>query len=175
MGYGLLLSPTPRKTPTEMLLPIRSTTALMCEVVFSGGGEKNKAIWYRDGQEVVFSGGGEKNKAIWYRDGQEVGKVSSDTNAIFMDRNYTTEQPVPEVGFLIMSNITKDDEGLYWCRHAATGLSGEVFALKVAYVDPVPAEGYIRVEPKYPLLGEQVHLWCPVPSAVPHPTVSWLL
>lgn len=48
-----MLSPTPRKTPSEMLLPIRSTTALMCEVVFSGGGgERNKAIWYRNGQEV---------------------------------------------------------------------------------------------------------------------------
>ncbi|CAJ0608241.1 unnamed protein product [Cylicocyclus nassatus] len=154
-GYGIVLSAVPRKTPTEMLLPIRSTTALMCEVVFSGIGEKNKAIWYRDGQEV--------------------GQVSSDTNAVFMDRNYTTEQPVPEVGFLIMSNISREDEGLYWCRHAATGLSGEVFALKVAYVEELPSEGYIRVEPKYPLLGEQVQLWCPIPSALPHPNVIWLL
>ncbi|KAL6733685.1 hypothetical protein Aduo_004312 [Ancylostoma duodenale] len=155
-GYGIMLSPTPRKTPSEMLLPIRSTTALMCEVVFSGGG-------------------GKRNRAIWYRDGQEVGRVTSDTNAIFDDRNYTAEQPVPEVGFLIMSNISKDDEGLYWCRHAETGLAGEVFSLKVAYVDPIPPERYIRVEPKNPLLGEQVSLWCPLPRAIPHPSVSWLL
>ncbi|KIH58871.1 hypothetical protein ANCDUO_10914 [Ancylostoma duodenale] len=99
----------------------------------------------------------------------------SDTNAIFDDRNYTAEQPVPEVGFLIMSNISKDDEGLYWCRHAETGLAGEVFSLKVAYVDPIPPERYIRVEPKNPLLGEQVALWCPLPRAVPHPSVTWLL
>uniref|UniRef100_A0A8L8JWM3 Ig-like domain-containing protein n=1 Tax=Heligmosomoides polygyrus TaxID=6339 RepID=A0A8L8JWM3_HELPZ len=151
---SILLSPTPRKPPSEMLLPIHSTTALMCEVVFAGG---------------------ETSRAIWYRNGEEVGTVSSDTNAIFEDRNYTAEQPVPEVGFLIMSNITKEDEGLYWCRHAESGVAGEVFSLKVAYVDEIPAEKYIEVTPHQPLFGDQVTLLCPMPRAVPQPTISWLL
>ncbi|XGW11990.1 hypothetical protein V3C99_013008 [Haemonchus contortus] len=153
-ALSILLSPTPRKPPSEMLLPIHSTTALMCEVVFSGD---------------------EKNKAIWYRNGEEVGVVTSNTNAIFDNRTYTAEQPVPEVGFLIMSNISKDDEGLYWCRHAASGVAGELFSLKVAYVDEIPPDRYIKVVPEHPLLGEQVMLVCPLPNAVPQPSINWLL
>ncbi|WKX94766.1 hypothetical protein Q1695_011772 [Nippostrongylus brasiliensis] len=145
---------TPRKQPNEMLLPIHSTTALMCEVVFAGVG---------------------KSMAVWYRNGEQIGTVTSDSNVIFGDRNYTAEQPVPEVGFLIMSNITKDDEGLYWCRHAETGVVGDVFSLKVAYVDAIPADKYIEVLPRFPILGEQVALMCPIPKAVPQPTINWLL
>ncbi|KAK6043818.1 immunoglobulin domain protein [Cooperia oncophora] len=102
--------------------------------------------------EVVFSGD-ETNKAIWYRDGEEVGIVSSNTNAIFENRSYTAEQPVPEVGFLIMSNITKGKAGL------GASLQEE--------------HGHVR--PEHPLLGEQVMLVCPLPRAVPQPTISWLL
>lgn len=154
-GFAILLSPTPRKQPSEMLLPIHSTTALMCEVVFSSDAKNNNAVWYRNGKEI--------------------GTVSRDTNAIFENRNYTAEQPVPEVGFLIMSNISKDDEGLYWCRHADTGTVGEVFSLTVAYVDEIPSDKHIKVEPSHPLLGEQLTLVCPLPNAVPQPTIEWLL
>ncbi|KJH46340.1 immunoglobulin domain protein [Dictyocaulus viviparus] len=102
-------------------------------------------------------------------------RLSSDKNVVFENRSYTAEQPVPEVGFLIMSNISKDDEGLYWCRHTETGIVGEVFSLTVAYVDKIPSDKHIKVEPPYPLIGEQVMLICPVPSAVPHPAINWLL
>ncbi|KAJ1369929.1 hypothetical protein KIN20_031542 [Parelaphostrongylus tenuis] len=148
------LSSVPRKQPSEMLLPIHSTTALMCEVVFSDSKNSN---------------------AIWYRNGKEIATVSRDTNAIFDNRKYAAEQPVPEVGFLIMSNISKGDEGLYWCRHAETGIAGELFSLTVAYVDEIPPDKQIKVEPPYPLLGEQVTLVCPLPNAVPKPTIDWLL
>ncbi|VDL75903.1 unnamed protein product [Nippostrongylus brasiliensis] len=220
--------------------------------------------------EVVFAGVG-KSMAVWYRNGEQIGTVTSDSNVIFENRNYTAEQPVPEVGFLIMSNITKDDEGLYWCRHAETGVVGDVFSLKVAYVDAIPADKYIEVlvgksgnceksgvmyeiecrackgkyigetgrvllarinehlavhigndfavmwkilsyetgissrkalkmfwicardpvmnyrkeslsirndprwVPRFPTLGEQVALMCPIPKAVPQPTINWLL
>ncbi|VDO11353.1 unnamed protein product [Haemonchus placei] len=74
-----------------------------------------------------------------------------------------------------MSNISKDDEGLYWCRHAVSGVAGELFSLKVAYVDEIPSDRYIKVVPEHPLLGEQVMLVCPLPNAVPQPSINWLL
>uniref|UniRef100_A0A1I7XUE3 Ig-like domain-containing protein n=1 Tax=Heterorhabditis bacteriophora TaxID=37862 RepID=A0A1I7XUE3_HETBA len=136
-----------------MLLPIHSTTALMCEPVFSG----------------------DRSTAIWYRDGKEIATVTSDTNAVFENRNYSTDQPVPEVGFLIVNNISKADEGLFWCRHSVSFAAGEVFSLRVAFVDPIPPEGYIQVTPPYPSLGQPVQFHCPIPEAVPSPSVIWRL
>uniref|UniRef100_A0A0K0D4S6 Ig-like domain-containing protein n=1 Tax=Angiostrongylus cantonensis TaxID=6313 RepID=A0A0K0D4S6_ANGCA len=117
-----------------MLLPIHSTTALMCEAVFSDA---------------------ENSKAIWYRNGKEVASVSR----IFIKQ---------------IHNVL-EDEGLYWCRHAETGIAGELFSLTVAYVDEIPSNKRIKVEPPQPQLGEQLMLVCPLPNAVPQPTIEWLL
>ncbi|GMS85775.1 hypothetical protein PENTCL1PPCAC_7950, partial [Pristionchus entomophagus] len=137
----------------EQFVPVGSTTALMCEPIFSG----------------------DSSFAIWYKDGEAIANVTSKSNALLPDRTYKPEQSVPEVGFLIVSDIRREDAGTYECRDGVTGAKGAASTLRVAYVEPLPLEGHISLAPRRVALGDPLRLRCAAPAADPAPTVTWQL
>ncbi|GMR38032.1 hypothetical protein PMAYCL1PPCAC_08227 [Pristionchus mayeri] len=137
----------------EQFVPEGSTTALMCEPIFSG----------------------ESSQATWYKDGVPVANVSSKSNALLPDRTYKPEQNVPEVGFLIVSDIRREDAGTYECRDASRNASGAASTLRVAFVEKLPMEDHITFSPRRIVLGESVRLRCSLPAADPAPAVNWQL
>lgn len=137
----------------EQFVPEGSTTALMCEPIFSG----------------------ESSFATWYKDGVVVANVSSKSNALLPGRSYKPEQSVPEVGFLIVSDIRREDAGTYVCRDGASNASGAASTLRVAFVEKLPLESHITLSPRRVSLGEPLRLLCSPPAADPMPTVSWQL
>ncbi|CAJ0932116.1 unnamed protein product, partial [Mesorhabditis belari] len=146
----------PTKTPSEMLLPIDSTTALMCEPLFVENTSK-----------IV--------KANWYKDGLLVATVTNSKNANYESRDAPKgENALPEVGFLVIRNITRSDEGLYWCQlEAKAEKIGEIFALTVAYVGTVAPESEIEFVPTRPKMGAPLVVVCPHVKALPKTSVSW--
>lgn len=144
---------TRSKQASEMLVPRYSTTALMCEPVFTGA----------------------SGTAKWLRNGVTVATVTSSSNAILHNRTYHSDQPVPDVGFLIITNISISDEGEYWCRRDDTAQEGDLVRIVVAYVDQFPFETKPMFHPSIPNLGQRVVANCPPTRAVPTPSVSWML
>ncbi|VDK60840.1 unnamed protein product [Anisakis simplex] len=137
----------------KSLICRHSTTALMCEPIFTGN----------------------SGTAKWYRDGIEVANVTSSSNAVLLNRSYHSEQPVPDVGFLIITNISMGDQGEYWCRRDDTGQISESVRLVIAYVDQFPSDSRPVFKPARPSLGERVIAHCPPTRAIPSPTVTWIL
>ncbi|VDD92389.1 unnamed protein product [Enterobius vermicularis] len=97
------------------------------------------------------------------------------SNAILHNRPYHSEQPLPDVGFLVITSINKEDEGKYWCRRDDTRQEGEITNIRVAYVDDFPAGTVPIFKPIKPIIGDRVEATCPKVSAVPEPSVVWLL
>ncbi|VDN07115.1 unnamed protein product [Thelazia callipaeda] len=135
-----------------MLIPRSSTTALMCEPLFAGT----------------------SSKAQWFHDGIFVSNVSRTSNAILHNRTYVFEQTVPNVGFLIITNITLDDEGDYWCR-ADNGEEGEISHIIIAYINSFPNYSKPIFYPPKAYLGQYLIATCPTTEAFPAPTLTWLL
>lgn len=135
-----------------MVVPLGATTALMCEPAL-------------------------QSPATWYRNGVKVATVAHDRNASFRNRTAPSEtaQNMPQVGFLTIFNATKDDQGEFWCRRDVDGFAGDVFYLRIAFVDPIPASEKVTIEPDVPRLGHPFVAHCPVPDAFPKPKVSWRL
>ncbi|EGT48351.1 hypothetical protein CAEBREN_04212 [Caenorhabditis brenneri] len=139
----------PKKAPTERLIPIGSTTALECEPYTSAN-------------------------ATWYRDKQVIAVVEGHKNAILNERTPRGgEERIPDIGFLVIYDVQKADEGIYYCKRANDSKWGEVFDLKVAYVDEVSYDEKIYVEPVIPILGRPLRLQCPIPKAYPPPKITW--
>ncbi|VBB25645.1 unnamed protein product [Acanthocheilonema viteae] len=130
-----------------------STTALMCEPVFTGT----------------------NSRAQWYHNGIVVANVSSISNAVLHDYTYYTEQAIPDVGFLIITNISVEDEGDYWCRRMDNKQEGEVARIVVAYVEPFPSNSRPTFHPTLAHFGQHVTAHCPRTKAVPPPTYAWFL
>ncbi|VDM29029.1 unnamed protein product, partial [Toxocara canis] len=97
------------------------------------------------------------------------------SNAVLHNRTYRSEQPVPDVGFLIITNISLDDEGEYWCRRDDTDQQGEVVKIVIAYVDQFARDSRPLFYPTRPSLGERVVAECPRTRAVPVPSITWIL
>uniref|UniRef100_A0A915Q0R9 Ig-like domain-containing protein n=1 Tax=Setaria digitata TaxID=48799 RepID=A0A915Q0R9_9BILA len=130
-----------------------STTALMCEPIFTSS----------------------SSQAQWYHDGIVVANVSSTSNAVLHDRKYYNEQTIPDVGFLIITNISLEDEGDYWCRRTDDKQEGEVARIVVAYVEQFPDNSQPTFHPAVVHFGERVTVHCPRTNAVPVPSYTWLL
>ncbi|CAB3403834.1 unnamed protein product [Caenorhabditis bovis] len=145
---------TPKKAPSERLVPLGSTTAFMCDVCITEP---------------------EKSASTWFKNAIPVANVSSHANAIYMDRNQSKgyEEKMPQVGFLTIFNVSKEDEGTYWCRRNHDMKFGEVYQLKIAYVDDISESSPIRLRPYTPYLGRPLIAECPMPNAFPPPKVSW--
>uniref|UniRef100_A0A914ZMB5 Ig-like domain-containing protein n=1 Tax=Parascaris univalens TaxID=6257 RepID=A0A914ZMB5_PARUN len=141
------------KMANEMLVPRYSTTALMCEPVFTGN----------------------SGSAKWFHDGVVVANVTSTSNAVLHNRIYRSEQPVPDVGFLIITNISLDDEGEYWCRRDENGQEGDAVKIVIAYVDQFPHDSRPLFYPSRPSIGERVVAECPHTRAIPSPSITWFL
>lgn len=71
--------------------------------------------------------------------------------------------------------IFSEDEGKYWCRRDDTRQEGEITNIRVAYVDDFPAGTVPIFKPIKPIIGDRVEATCPKVSAVPEPSVVWLL
>lgn len=69
--------------------------------------------------------------------------------------------------------FVSEDEGKYYCQRVNDTKWGEVFQLKVAFVDEIPDNQKVKVEPEIPILGKPLILNCPVPNAFPPPKVTW--
>ncbi|CAD6192208.1 unnamed protein product [Caenorhabditis auriculariae] len=141
----------PKKKPSEQLVPVGATTALMCEPAFVSD-----------------------SKATWFRDGSPVATVSNHSNAIYQNRSPTAPaaEKLPEVGFLTIFNVSKEDQGTYWCRRETDGQFGEVFNLQVAFLD-VPTDFHITLSSKHPKTGESFYAHCPIPEGFPTPRITW--
>ncbi|CAI4221495.1 unnamed protein product [Auanema sp. JU1783] len=138
---------------TDLLIPLYSTTVLSCSSVFQ---TVNKT-------------------AHWFKNGKQVATVGSEYNAVYMNRSGETEN-IPEVGFLILKNTQKDDQGLYHCESAdEPSITGKIFDLKVAFVDSLPPTGSIYYYPEKPIVGEEFYAHVFMPPAYPKPSVVWLL
>ncbi|KAI1727346.1 immunoglobulin domain-containing protein [Ditylenchus destructor] len=167
----------PSPAVNEMLVPINSTTALICEPIFNA-------------KE------GERSIATWMKNGQSIAKVSGHSNSMLRDGRISLETQskpsqqqgnIPEVGFLILTHITIEDEGDYWCSRDDTGQQGEKTRLKVAYLRPKHSQSNtlrISIESAnhgrassttQGLTGHDIRLDCPEIEAVPPPAVSWFL
>uniref|UniRef100_A0A914UL70 Ig-like domain-containing protein n=1 Tax=Plectus sambesii TaxID=2011161 RepID=A0A914UL70_9BILA len=141
----------PRHT-WEMIAPLGSTTTIMCEPAFN--------------EEV--------KQATWYRDGRVVGHIDAAQNIVLHNRTLTGVEAdtIPDVGFLIITNVSREDEGKYWCE--TSGEKGEITDLIVAYIEEfMPHDGPLFV-PKQPKLGQDAIVKCVFPSGYPSPSVSWL-
>lgn len=139
----------PKKAPTERLVPIGSTTALECEPYTS-------------------------SNVTWYRDKHVIATVEGHKNAILNERKPRGgEERIPEIGFLVIFDVQKEDEGNYYCQRENDSKWGEVFQLKIAYVDEISQNEKIKLEPNVPTLGRSLVLHCPIPKAYPPPKVTW--
>ncbi|VDK67358.1 unnamed protein product [Litomosoides sigmodontis] len=123
--------------------------------------------------EPVFTG--TSSQAQWYHDGTVVANVSSTSNAVLHDCTYYTEQAIPDVGFLIITNISLEDEGDYWCRRIDNREEGEVARIVVAYVEPFPRNSRPTFHPDPAHFGQHLTVHCPITKAVPPPTYTWFL
>ncbi|KAK6104121.1 Immunoglobulin I-set domain family protein [Brugia pahangi] len=141
------------KVVNEMLIPRYSTTALMCEPVFTGT----------------------NSQAQWYHNGIIVANVSSTSNAVLHDCTYNRDQSIPDVGFLIITNISVEDEGDYWCRRIDNREEGEIARIIVAFVEPFPSNSRPTFRPTLAHFGQHVTADCPKTKAVPPPTYTWFL
>ncbi|CAI2344645.1 unnamed protein product [Caenorhabditis sp. 36 PRJEB53466] len=138
----------PKKAASERLVPIGATTALECEPYTSAN-------------------------ATWYRDEHVIATVGGHRNAVLDGRKARGGERIPEIGFLVIYDVRREDEGRYYCRRENDTKWGEVFQLKVAFVDEIGEEERVRVEPSVPILGKPLLLVCPVPKAFPPPKVTW--
>ncbi|VDN53335.1 unnamed protein product [Dracunculus medinensis] len=136
-----------------MLVPRYSTTALICDPIFTG-----------------LAG-----RAQWFHNGIIVANVTSTSNAILYDRQYNGEKAIPDVGFLIITNISLDDQGNYWCRREDTGQESDIVQLDVAYIDEFPNDTHLTFHPSSPNLGEQLIANCPKTTGIPPLYATWTL
>uniref|UniRef100_A0A914HVA4 Ig-like domain-containing protein n=1 Tax=Globodera rostochiensis TaxID=31243 RepID=A0A914HVA4_GLORO len=165
-------SSTDRPRHNEMLVPINSTSALICEPVFN--------------QQGHFQNAGQGEKAKWIKDGREVARVNSHSNAILGSERVmpsTDDQPrrglepIPKIGFLVITNTLPQDEGEYWCERVRDGQRGESTRLRVAYLkpfDPGERPKLVRGDQNLLVEGQLVALECPKPDGVPSPVINWL-
>uniref|UniRef100_A0A914KN90 Ig-like domain-containing protein n=1 Tax=Meloidogyne incognita TaxID=6306 RepID=A0A914KN90_MELIC len=148
---------------SEMLVPLNSTTALLCELVFNQGRPNEEARWIFEGKEVA--------------------RVNGQSNAFLnMHLNNPSNasskaDPIPEIGFLIIQSTLREHEGDYWCERLSDGQLGERTRLRVAFLKQfAPGSGPVivgggssREE------GQLVVLDCPRTFGVPPPIINWKL
>ena len=96
-------------------------------------------------------------------------------NAVYENRTVTINNPMPSVGFLIISNIQARDEGDYWCIRKDTGQIGEISRIRVAFIAPINEDIELVATPSRPYEGEFVEIECENTDAFPTPAISWLL
>lgn len=142
------------KADNEMLIPRYSTTVLMCEPIFTATNN---------------------SQAQWYHNGLIVANVSSSSNAVLHNRTYNIGKTIPNVGFLIITNITVDDEGDYWCQRTDNKQEGKMVRITVAYLEQFPDDSRPKFDPMIPSLGQHVSVQCPSTKAVPPPSYTWFL
>jgi hypothetical protein len=152
-NFVVQTSAAPVTTKNEMLVPKHSTTVLLCDPLHNENEEKKAATWYKDGYAVA--------------------TVTSGKNAILHDRPYTAQEPLPEVGFLVVTDISELDEGNYWCQRDDTGQIGEMSHLTVAYITPLDSDQSLTVTPRSPLTGHYVTIDCPFAKGMPKPAMTW--
>uniref|UniRef100_A0A0N4ZUX4 Ig-like domain-containing protein n=1 Tax=Parastrongyloides trichosuri TaxID=131310 RepID=A0A0N4ZUX4_PARTI len=139
-----------------MLVSVGATTALMCDPLLINNNE-NKNL-----------------TALWYKNDEFVARVTSNTNVILNNKIVKSNHMIPEVGFLIISNISYDDEGFYYCKNIENDNIGETVHLVIAYIDQIPEDKEELLSyPSKPYLGDLVRLDCPSTDAYPDPSVKW--
>uniref|UniRef100_A0A0K0F6D6 Ig-like domain-containing protein n=1 Tax=Strongyloides venezuelensis TaxID=75913 RepID=A0A0K0F6D6_STRVS len=152
---GLFDSTLNERPTSEMLVSVGATTALMCDPLIIGNSN-------------------EKITAFWYKNDEVVATVTSNSNAILDNRNVRTSHMIPEVGFLIISNISYDDEGFYYCKSIDNSNIGETIHLVIAYIDQLPEnKKELSMYPSKPYVGSSVRIDCPSTDAYPDPSVKW--
>ncbi|CAI5443476.1 unnamed protein product [Caenorhabditis angaria] len=150
---------TPKKPPTDRLVPIGATTAFMCDPIFH-----------------------QITNATWFKNGVEIGVVDAQRNLILRKSvenleklGKMDEDPMPKIGFLVINNVTRDDEGIYYCQSHVASKFGEVYRLKIAYVHPIPDNRKVHLIPTKPILGRPISAHCPLPEAFPLPKITWTI
>ncbi|KAK0393806.1 hypothetical protein QR680_000415 [Steinernema hermaphroditum] len=146
--------PARERIANEMLVPRHSTTALMCEPIFAVDSD-------------------ERAVGLWYKDRKLVARVTRTQNAVLDNRTYHADQPVPDVGFLIITNASLNDEGVYHCEREDTRAKSEYYKIAVAYVDIFQPETKPVFYPTDIHLLDTVSIACPQTHAVPEPAISW--
>jgi hypothetical protein len=138
----------------------------------------------------VENGDNDDDEARWMRDGREVARVNGHRNALIganRGKNDVSEgiatipqgqDPIPEIGFLLIRHTQREDEGEYWCeRLGQDRQQGERTRLRVAYLEPFPKGTRPRVSlsppSDQPERGQLVVLDCPRPNGLPAPIISW--
>uniref|UniRef100_A0A914DM41 Ig-like domain-containing protein n=1 Tax=Acrobeloides nanus TaxID=290746 RepID=A0A914DM41_9BILA len=137
-----------------MLVPRLSTTVLTCDPVFSHSASEQLAYWFKNGKQIA--------------------TVTGQTNVVLEGRKFAIDQPIPELGFLIIPQVSNGDEGEYWCQRADNGQLSEITKIRVAYLDPLPANILPQVKPHQPIRDFSVWISCPAVDAFPKPAISWL-
>uniref|UniRef100_A0A1I8BHH4 Ig-like domain-containing protein n=1 Tax=Meloidogyne hapla TaxID=6305 RepID=A0A1I8BHH4_MELHA len=147
---------------SEMLVPLNSTTALLCELVFNQGRPNEEARWIHEGKEVA--------------------RVNGQSNAFLNvhsnnPSNASKADPIPEIGFLIIQKTLREHEGDYWCERLSDGQLGERTRLRVAFLKPFETgvEPIILNEGSALQEGQLVVLDCPQTFGVPPPIINWKL
>ena len=80
--------------------------------------------------------------------------------------------PIPEIGFLVIQQTRRQDEGDYWCERVSDGQQGERTRLRVAFLESFP-EG---TRPRLFTPAEKSQLLvldCPRPEGLPPPILNW--
>uniref|UniRef100_A0AC35U0D0 Ig-like domain-containing protein n=1 Tax=Rhabditophanes sp. KR3021 TaxID=114890 RepID=A0AC35U0D0_9BILA len=138
-----------------MLVSVGATTALMCDPIVGANDKVNMT-------------------ATWFKNDDPIAKVTSNSNVILFDRTINSKHLIPQVGFLILTNITADDQGFYHCQREDNKAEGETIHLVIAYIEQFDSkEKELVMIPKRPYLGNTIRIDCPSTDAYPAPAVKW--
>lgn len=136
----------------ELLVPMHSLTPLICPPISN---DQNG------------------NEAIWFKDGNPLARVKANTNFVLHSHSTFIRHKVPEVGYLVLSHITLEDEGDYWCMREDTEERSEITRIRITYLKKFSHDQKIQVWPKDPQKDDTVILDCPKTGAFPETFTSW--
>uniref|UniRef100_A0AC34RSC1 Ig-like domain-containing protein n=1 Tax=Panagrolaimus sp. JU765 TaxID=591449 RepID=A0AC34RSC1_9BILA len=118
--------------------------------------------------DPIFGPSGAKKEATWYKDGSPIAQVTGEQNAVYLNRSLKDlNRNVPEVGFLIVTELEKADEGDYWCIRKDNGQLGEISRIKVAFLTEVSRDRKLIANPETPFFGDFVEIECTFTEAYP--------
>jgi hypothetical protein len=111
---------------------------------------------------------------MWYRNGKSIGLVSSRSNHIYEQRSFDLDE-IPEVGFLIIPDITLKDEGDYWCELEGRESTkpAKIYRLRVAFIEAFSENQLPISRPSSPEIGRKLTIECPSIKSHPRAVVSW--